>query len=115
MGVTDARAESQCPHLVRVRHEFLDSLANSKRPYVIPGEHVIELARDVSSALETYRRKIRCVIHSEIVKRAEQSLVKGIPKPGLRGDAAVEPFQHRLAIGALGRSCEPEKSFRLQA
>ena len=85
VGMTDARAKSQGPHLVRVRHEFLDSLVDSNGSKVIAGEHVVELARDISSALETYRGEIRCVIHPEIVKRTEQSLVECIPKPGLRG------------------------------
>ena len=48
------------------------------------------------------------------MKRAEQSLVQGIPKPGFRGDAAVEPLQHRLAVGALRRGRESEEDFRFQ-
>ena len=49
------------------------------------------------------------------MKRAEQTLIERVPKPGLRCDASVEPIEHRFAVGAFGGCGKPEQELRFQA
>ena len=115
VGMIDARAESKGPHPMRVRHVFLDGVADPQGPTVIAGEHVVQVARDISPALEAHRREVRRVVDAEVVKRAEQALVERIPQSRLECGATVEPLEHRLAVRTLGRGGEPEQELRSQA
>ena len=115
VGVGDARAESEGPHSMWVRHVFLDGVSDPQGADVIAGEHVVQIARDISPALEAHRREVRRVVDAEVVKRAEQALVERIPQSRFERDATAEPFEHRLAVRTLGRGGEPEQELRSQA
>ena len=115
VGMGDARAEREGPHPVRVRHVFLDGVADPQHANVIAGEHVVQIARYVSPALEAHRREVRRVVDAEVEEGAEQALVEGIPQSRFECDATVEPLEHRPAVRPLGRRGEPEQKLRSQA
>ena len=79
------------------------------------GEHGVEGGRHIFPALESNRGEICRIVHPEVVERAEESVVEGIPEPRLVRDAVVEPYEHRLAVRTLGRGREPEEELRGEA
>jgi hypothetical protein len=53
-------------------------------------------------------------VNAEVLKRNDETLVEGIPKPQLGGYAAVEPGQDGFSVGTLGCSSQAEKNLRFE-
>ena len=59
-------------------------------------------------------RQIGVVVKAEVLERAEQPPLERVPQPQLHRDAAVEPVEDALAVGALRRRGQAEQDLRLQ-
>ena len=64
---------------------------------------------------ELYLRSVvDAVVDAEVLERAHEPEVERVPQAQLRGDAPVEPAEHRATVGALGGRREAEEDLRRQ-
>ena len=81
---------------------------------LVTGVDVLEREDVVAATRPLHVRQIGAVVKPEILERAQQASLEGIPQPEFDGNAAIEPLEHALTVGALGSCRQPQKDLRAQ-
>ena len=106
----DADAEPERAHGPHVGDVPAQRVEHATRDGVVRREHVRESLDVVAAtAVPGHLPKIGSVGEPEVGERDEPLLLDRVPEPELGGDPAVEPLQHREAVGAFRRRGETKQ------
>ena len=112
--VRNAHAEAEGAHGERVGDGVLNGLDDERDARLVTGVDLLEREDVVAATRPLHVRQIGAVVQPEVLEGAQQASLEGIPQPEFDGNAAIEPLEHALTVGAL-RSCrQAQKDLRAQ-
>jgi len=84
-------------------------LQHQPHPRIVPGVQALELRQVVALAGPPDRRQVGVVVQAEILERAEQPALEGVPEPHFHRDVIVEVVKDVFGVGTFRRGGQPEK------
>ncbi|GAX56006.1 hypothetical protein SO3561_07573 [Streptomyces olivochromogenes] len=90
VGMRDRDAEAQRPHGAGLDELLLHGLHDESRPRVIAGQDVAQGGVVIGAALPLHCTQVGVVADSEVVERAEELVLQGLPQAHLGSDAPAE-------------------------
>jgi hypothetical protein len=114
-GVGDGDAEAQGPHPAGVGDLVADLAQHDPGAGVVAGVDAVEAGDVVGPALPLDPGQVGAVGDAEVVERAEQVGVEGVPESELGSGPAAEEGPDVDAVAALGGGGEPEQLAGLEA
>ena len=87
-------------------------LQHQPHPRIVSGVQALELRQVVALARPPDRRQVGVVVQSEILERAEQPPLEGVPEPHFHRGVIVEVVKDVFGVGAFRRGGQPEKDSR---
>ncbi len=110
LGVVDAHAEPEAAHRGQVIAVIGDLLDRRYEPRRLCSCKVAQCLDVVApSAPPRDVGEVEPVVDPEVHERHQPLLIDSVPQPQLRGDAVIEPVEHRQPVAALGRGGEAEQ------
>jgi hypothetical protein len=110
LRVGDRDAEPEGAHGARVVDLVVDRAEDGGGADVIGGVELLEALDVVATGGEVDAREVGAVVDAEVLERRDEALIEGVPQAQLGGDAAIEPAEDRLAVGALGVAVRPRST-----
>ena len=104
-----AHAEAQRAHGQRVGDLVLNGLDDERHARLVAGVDVLERGDVVATTRPLNARQIGAVVQPEVLERAQQAALEGIPQPEFDGNAAIEPLEHALPSVRSGVAVSPSR------